>query len=200
MVFSTNRTDYTRSTNQTWDDADSVQKINITRLLGAVAVIYFDESKISKMEANFGGATYQIKDFISATALSASSDKAHNLSLSEINDADSATLNIERGEDFFGFDSDYMLYAIASSNRTGGFTSVNTNMTEYSYDYDTIIFAGVETVDNNIPTSGTIGFGGAGKGIYGVLDGDNSLKKYNTSFAVTVDINFSSRIANCSNQ
>ena len=198
-VFGSQRMDNTRSANQSWDEADSEQTITIIRLLGAAAVIYFDgvgaDSKISKLEANFSGITHIVDNFTSASKLSASSDKAHNLMAVEISDADSATLTAERGTAFFGFDSDHMVSAIITSDRAGDFTSANTSTKEYSYDYDALMLAGIQSNVTDFPTTqNDVTFTGAGKGIYGVLDASNMHKNYHTNFTVTATANFMKRI------
>ena len=193
LVYSTDRTDYTRSPNRAWNkkDADIQQTITLTNLLGSAASIVFNaDGNISEIEIYFDGANHKIDNFTSATKLSASSNEANNDNLNgPLFDADTTTLYIERGEDFFGFDADYMVYASATAKRA--LKSTNTGFTEYRYDYDSIMLAGIQTTDDALlSTAGKGSFSGKGRGIYGILDTNNDIKKYTTIFNVIAHVNF----------
>ncbi|MCH9852094.1 MAG: transferrin-binding protein-like solute binding protein [Alphaproteobacteria bacterium] len=194
VVINSNRTEHSRSSaQQSWNSTDSAQTINITRLLNSVALLTFDKQGYITRLIHIGSHTYTVDEFTAATSLSATSNNAEGNSLNGLDDADSGTLTVERGANFFGFDSDYMVYAVVTSHRAGNFTAANQALTEYKFDNDAIMLAGIQTADDHIPTLDSAEFNGKGKGFYGVVDEKNLLTRYHTSFTTNAIVDFSAR-------
>nr|MCH9845691.1 hypothetical protein [Alphaproteobacteria bacterium] len=178
-------THYQRSQNMAWaaynDAADSQRTISTSRLTGAAASLSFDETTgyISGVTA-YADATY------TATAdapASATSFTATN--------ADGVTINLERGTNLFGFDSDYMAYLSWQSQSDDMFENNNATLNEIIYDRDGIMLAGIETIDVN-RISGITSFTGKGRGFYD----DDSLFKDDASYATIFDVTAAIDFAN----
>ncbi|MCH9852093.1 MAG: transferrin-binding protein-like solute binding protein [Alphaproteobacteria bacterium] len=197
VILNRNRTEYNRSSaNQSWNDGDSEQNINLTRVLNSGATITFDENgNISRVEYIAASNNFHKFDNFNddATNLTASGSGLKGDGFNDITDADTTLITVERGTSFFGFDSEYMIYAIVTSYHAGDFTATNKAIEEYKLDNDAIIFAGIQTADDHILTSGNNIFTGAGKGVYGVVDTDNVLTRYNTTFTTNATVDFSAR-------
>nr|MCH9843968.1 transferrin-binding protein-like solute binding protein [Alphaproteobacteria bacterium] len=153
---------YTRAPNRDWlTHADKVPVTSIVRLAGAAASLNFDEkSNISGVTAYLNGATY--------TAITADA------------------IDVERGSDFFGFDSNYMAYIGWDLKESEGALAKDSNvLTDSLYDYTGGMLVGIETLASTIPITETREFKGKGRGTYGDTDGS-----YKTIFDVTASVDF----------
>ena len=109
------------------------------------------------------------------------------------------TLDVDRSSGFFGFDSGYMAYISWRLDENADLTATNNTLTAEASDIDGAMIVGFETLVAEFPAiAGAITFTGAGKGIYGVLDGSD-VTRYDTTFVTTANVNFATRLVNVKN-
>ena len=187
-LFIDDTTDYERATTDTaWADLDTAENLNTDRQitllrsdspLPAVKLTFDDEGKIS--------------------AVTVYADENHTATLEmpeSKNDfvksnADGLTITADRNT-IFGFDSNYMAYISWSLERVKA--QLGNGKTDSIYNKNGIMLAGIQTAGGDIPTSDTASFDGAGAGVYGILDADDVLTRYNTIFTTNAIVDFSAR-------
>ncbi len=163
-VYKDDTTNYTRAPNRAWSThADTVTTTSMVRLSGSASSLTFSAGNVSKVTAYLNDATY--------TATTADS------------------IDVERGRDFFGFDSNYMAYIGWNLEKPQSALNNNSNdLSDKTYIYTGAMLVGIETLDSAIPLAETREFKGKGRGVYGDAAGS-----YDTIFAVTADVNFADR-------
>ncbi len=162
-IYKNDTTDYTRAPNRDWDRADTAQMIGLTRLAGSASSLTFDSKSGIGVTLFLGDATY-------------------------IND--NATITIDRSNEFFGFDSNYMAHIGWNAKREyRNFDNENDGLADSIYNISGVMLAGIETADANIPAFGEVSFGGSGSGTYGRLE-DDVVTSYNTVFDILVEVDF----------
>ncbi|MCH9844884.1 MAG: transferrin-binding protein-like solute binding protein [Alphaproteobacteria bacterium] len=134
----------------------------VTPLSGPVLILTLNESDIS-------GVTAYVNAKYEATTNGATTDKANIFTGTDMTEDVTTTLNVNKGTDFFGFESQEMTHLSWSNGDT----------------IDGVMIAGAETVASTLTNLADITFTGRGSGVYG-----DKTENYKTIFAVnaTVDI------------
>ncbi|MCH9852150.1 MAG: hypothetical protein K0U45_01455, partial [Alphaproteobacteria bacterium] len=153
---------YTRAPKREWSTyADTAPVTSIVRLTGSVASLTFVAGNVSGVTAYLNDATY--------TA----------------NNAD--TIDVERGMDFFGFDSNYMAYIGWNLKKNeSALDSGSHDLIDNTYSRTGSMIAGIETVVGDMPDFGEqVEFTGKGRGFF-----SNRTESYTTIFDVTATVDF----------
>ncbi len=188
-VYKDDTTDYIRAPNRDWARADTARMVGLTQLSGAAASLTFDAAgKISGVTAYLNSKTYTVNvidDTLTPTAtmFSASINGADK-------DARTTNITVDRGDKFFGFDSNYMAHISWNLEKTDDkLTTDMLDVYDDIYHISGAMLAGIETDDADIHLFGNqVSFNGKGRGTYGDLDGS-----YDTIFDITAIVNFSAR-------
>ncbi len=178
---------YTRTDTDT-SEWQSQNDVTVVAIMSPFVKLTFD------IEGNISGVETYVDNTYTATDNTHASDKKNNFTGNAdvmfndtIEDSDIAdknsVVNAYRGENFFGFDANYMVYVNWRLDEVLNDSAIDDEI----YDFDGVMIAGIETSDlNNI--AGVAGFSGKGRGIYG--DTNDS---YDTLFDVTATIDFTTR-------
>ncbi|MCH9853408.1 MAG: transferrin-binding protein-like solute binding protein [Alphaproteobacteria bacterium] len=174
---------YKRETVDTlWSDEANLninREIQISHIVSSFVTLDFDE------HGNISGVSSYLNDL----PYTATGDGTDKNSFTATNFG--VLVNVKRGENFFGFDSDYMAYI---DWNLGEQPLSDSLIEDNKFAINGMMIAGIETDINDFPaTQNDVTFMGAGKGVYGVLDVNNLLARYHTSFTATATANFSTR-------
>ncbi len=192
-VYKDDRIDYTVAPNRDLDEyGDSVDSVDLARVSNSSALLTFNEDgNISGITVNWAYAKYnettegyesEDKSYIAMIAIPDSDKKATTVFTTGAGDADNASITVDRSEDLFGFDTDYMAY-------------IDWNLTKLAdadsaYDISGSMIAGIEATDLTYFT-GDHTFQGKGRGTYQNLDDDTP--SYDTIFDVTAEVDFTNK-------
>ncbi|MCH9844957.1 MAG: transferrin-binding protein-like solute binding protein, partial [Alphaproteobacteria bacterium] len=182
-VYKNDTTTYSEhSTGQTWTTSRTSQELYTANILNPAAAVEFNENgDISGVTAYLAYETYEANNF------NPSSAKELSVAInSGAGDASVAILNINRSDDFFGFNPNYMAYISWNLIKTVDDLDDRSNATRaIIYDIDGSMLAGLETDESNIPTIKTVSFDGKGRGLYG-----NLTENHTTIFDVKATVDF----------
>ncbi|MCH9845556.1 MAG: transferrin-binding protein-like solute binding protein, partial [Alphaproteobacteria bacterium] len=187
-------TDYERENTETlWADSDNLKidrQIQLSRISTPAVKIQFSEY------GHIWGVTTHLngKDYVSDTDnITTNTETKFSASIADADEGATTLIEVDRSADFFGFDSDYMVYISWGLAKTADLSETNTENTASGYDNAGVMIAGIDTDNATLPSNGTIGFTGKGKGTYNSLGEDNVIASYNTIFDVTANVDFSAR-------
>ncbi|MCH9852087.1 MAG: transferrin-binding protein-like solute binding protein [Alphaproteobacteria bacterium] len=184
-VYKDDTTDYIRAPNRGWDRADTTRVIGLAKINGTAASLTFD------VDHNISGVTAYLNSKTYTANIVDGTPTAMIFNATRIDGADSvastALINVHRGSEFFGFDSNYMAHISWSLIKTENELATDAlDVRDDIYDIDGTMLAGIETVDASIPSLGKqVEFMGKGQGSYGSLT-----ESYDTIFDVKATVDF----------
>ena len=190
-------TTYTRFPTDKWDVGDDNlridRQISPTHIVSpAVTFTFNTDGNIASVKSSYLGQEYTAtaSEVLSSTSFTGGYTGDYTDENGVVFADQSITVNVDRSEDFFGFNSDYMAYVSWGADRGADLTTANKNTKTATFAIDGMVIAGIQTDNVNILSDGLAEFTGAGRGVYGTYGSDNVIRSYNTSFTANIDVDF----------
>ncbi|MCH9852463.1 MAG: transferrin-binding protein-like solute binding protein, partial [Alphaproteobacteria bacterium] len=177
--------DHTRIAGDSWTYAVVTRETTITKL---------SDTRVELTHDDTNGTITNMKVILDDDEGSYNSDtvatpNAYKLTASITSppaDATSTKIDGYRGNKFFGFDSNHMVYSHWNLTRADSALHAS-NTTDTTYATDGVMIAGLETANGDIPITGSVEFIGKGHGFYSNSDTNTD---YQTSFRVKANVTF----------
>ncbi len=197
----------TEATDPQPDSLTVVADANSTVTLPAIAVLFNDSTDYMRGnnaldwmvagDLNPNGITIARTASLSRTPLDSSPYPTISLTfdganpiVAVVNADETYTTTADTSSAFFGFTAANMAYVTLTATATADFDNANNSPLKYSK--QGMAIAGIETTDF-MGLNGGAQFTGKGKGVYGVLQTDESFTTYNTIFDIIVNANFTNK-------